>query len=342
MKYFILFLFLPLFSLAQSNDQLLGQWVKVKAQMKDGSRIVDHHGSGMSFLKYSFNKDGFVDESTDVLFKEVKLLYTLSDDSLLIGNMKFNIDKLTTDSLIISEKIAGLDDSKIKVFSFAKTQSTNNTDRGYYNSVIMDSVYQATPYLFPQCADRISVLIDQFSGYTTGSLKISFIVSKDGKVKDLIVLNNETISERFQKSIIKAFESSSIHWLPAKKNNAPINTKIEVILKTNHKKADWVSIEYPFLPQVFSGKEINSEQMKLEGTYFNEGIEEIKRKNYTQAIELFTRCLAIDDIDLDAYYMRAYLNHNLGNKSEACKDWSTLVGLGQVKASKILAKYCEN
>jgi len=62
MKYFLLFLFLPLFSLAQSNSQLLvGQWVKAKAQTKDGSRIVDYNGCGMDFVKYSFADNGMVD-----------------------------------------------------------------------------------------------------------------------------------------------------------------------------------------------------------------------------------------------------------------------------------------
>ena len=342
MKFLFVLIFLPLFSFAQSTDQLLqGFWVKVNAQMKDGSRIVDHNGCGMSFLKYSFNKDGFVDESNDVLFKVTKRPYTLTDDSLQIGNMKFDIDKLTADTLKISEKIAGLDDSKIKVFSFAKVQSINNPDRSSYNSVIMDSVYQATSYLFPQCADRMSVLLNQLSGYTSGSLKFSFIVSKDGKVKDVIILNNENISKRFEKSIVNAFESSAIHWLPAKKNNVAVNTRIELILKCNHANVNWVGIEYPFLPQILSSKEISFGQIQLERTYFKEGVEEIRKQNYTKAIELFTKCLTIDDIDLDAYYLRAFLNLNLGNKSEACKDWTALAGLGQVTAEKDLAKYCK-
>ena len=341
MKFLFVLIFLPLFSFAQSNDQLLqGFWVKVKAQMKDGSRIVDHNGCGMSFLKYNFNKDGFVEESTDVLFKEVKLPYTLTDDSLQIGNVKYNIDKLTADTLKIFEKITGLDDSKIKIYSFAKVQSTNNIDRSSYNSTIMDSVYQATPYLFPQCTDRMSVFLDQLSGYSNGALNLSFIVNKEGQVKDLNVVKNENISERFEKSIIKAFESSAIHWLPARKNDVAVNTKIELILKCNHSRVDWVSIQYPFLPQIFSSKAMSSGQIQTEGKYFDQGVEEIRKKNYAQAIELFTKCIAIDDIDLDAYYMRAYSNLNMGNKSEACKDWSTLVGLGQVKAVKILAKYC--
>ena len=70
MRYFILFLFLPLFSLAQSGDQqlLTGQWVKAKAQMKDGSRIVDYNGCGMDFIKYSFAADGTVDMSSEAFF----------------------------------------------------------------------------------------------------------------------------------------------------------------------------------------------------------------------------------------------------------------------------------
>ena len=96
MKYFLLFIFLPLISLAQSKDEMLqGTWVKVKAEMKDGSRIVDHHGCGMDFIKYSFNSDGSATLTNDVLFDGFQTRYKIIGDSLVIGGTIYNLLGLT-------------------------------------------------------------------------------------------------------------------------------------------------------------------------------------------------------------------------------------------------------
>jgi hypothetical protein len=150
MRYLILFLLLPLFSLAQSSDQLLtGQWVKTKAQMKDGSRIVDYNGCGMDFLKYNFAADGNLNLSTEVFFEGFKIRYKLGHDSLIIGGTIYNLVSLTKDTLKLSFFAPGAEDNQLPVYYFTRVKEHNITAQSSYNTALKDSVYQANNEFFP-------------------------------------------------------------------------------------------------------------------------------------------------------------------------------------------------
>jgi hypothetical protein len=349
MKYFLtLIIFIPLFSHAQSNDQLLeGSWVKVNAQMKDGSRIVDHNGCGMSFLRYNFASDGFVNRSEDVLFDQFKMQYKLSGDSLLIGGNLFNLIGLTKDTLKLSYFFPGAEDSQIPVYYFAKTTAAEIPAKSTFSSALKDSVYQATNQLFPQCKDRFTGLMSAIAAkYDKGTLKASFIVDKKGRVKSFTILEADSISNGFAKIVGNAF--GDLEWLPARKRNIPVNSIVQVTLKSGHSLygnnnmvMNTLSIDYPFLTKITYGKEIDSEEAESERQLFKDALNQFNSGNYAKAAELFGKCIEMDSIDLNAYYLRALANINLGKQKDACKDWTTLAGMGQRNAAKNLSKYCK-
>ncbi|MGZ4000347.1 MAG: hypothetical protein ACXVIY_06955, partial [Mucilaginibacter sp.] len=114
MKYFMLLAFLPFAALAQTNQQMLaGVWVKVKAQMRDGSRIIDHNGCGRDFVKYNFSPDGFVNASTEPLFDGFKVQYKAIGDSLVVGGMIYDVLGLTEDTLKLSFFVPGAEDNQL-------------------------------------------------------------------------------------------------------------------------------------------------------------------------------------------------------------------------------------
>jgi len=59
-------------------------------------------------------------------------------------------------------------------------------------------------------------------------------------------------------------------------------------------------------------------------------------------LQLLGKCIEIDKVDLNAYYLRAMVYTNMNKRAEACRDWTTLAGLGQVTAMENLAKFCKN
>jgi len=100
-------------------------------------------------------------------------------------------------------------------------------------------------------------------------------------------------------------------------------------------------IEYDFLPKspypVIDRDEFNTSQQ-----YFKDAINQSNSGNYDKAIELLTKSIEIDNINLSAYSFRAFIYANRGKTKEACKDWATLAAYGQLDGAKKLAKFCKN
>jgi hypothetical protein len=348
MKYFILFLFLPLFSLAQSGDQLLiGQWVKSKAQMKDGSRIVDHNGCGMDFLKYNFAADGTTNLSSEVFFDGFKIPYRLGHDTLAIGGTLYNLVGLTKDTLKLSFFAPGADDNHLPVYYFTRVKEHNAASQATYNVALKDSVYQATNELFPQVNGRMVSLMQAIAtNYDKGTLKASFIVDKKGRVKNFTVISLDSISKGFAKIIGNAF--GDLQWQPAYKNNVPVGSIVQVTLKTGRAPyggsatiMNTLKMEYDFVPKAPYAP-IDRDEFEASQHYFKDAITYSNSVNYAKSLELLNKCIEIDKINLSAYTFRAFINSNLNKLPDACKDWATLSAFGQVEGTKKLAKFCKN
>ncbi len=348
MRYIFLFLFLPLFSLAQSGNQFLtGQWVKSKAQMKDGSRIVDYNGCGMDFLKYNFATDGTVNLSSEVFFDGFKVPYKLGHDSLIVGGTIYNLIGLTKDTLKVSFFAPDADDGHLPVYYFTRLKEHNAVSQASYNIAMKDSIYQATNELFPQVNGRIVSLMQAIAtNYDKGTLKASFVVDKRGKVKNFTIINIDSISKGFAKTIGSAF--GDLEWQPAYKNNAPVSSIVQVTVKTGRSAygnrmniMNTLKMDYDFLPKA-PYDPIDRDEFETSQQYFKDAITYSNSGNYAKALELLNKCIEIDKINLSAYSFRAIINSNLSKPQDACKDWATLAAFGQVDASKKLAKFCKN
>lgn len=346
MKFLFVFIFLPLFSFAQSNEMLQGLWVKAKAEMKDGSRIVDHRGCGMEFIKYNFANDGFVNMGNDALFDGFKIPYKLKGDSLIVGGTVYNMIGLTRDTLKLSFFAPGAEDKQVPEYYFIKVPEYKGAAKATYDLALKDSVYQATNEFFPRCKGNLGALMRAIATmYDKGTLKASFIVDKKGRVKEFTILEMDSISKGFAKTIGNAF--GNLDWVPAQKNNIPVSIIVQVTLKTGYKGdnstggINSLDIHYDFLPKP-PYPPIDRDEEEAEQQYFKSALNQVNSGNNDKAIESLSKCIEIDSLDLNAYYLRAMINANLGKNKEACKDWSTLAGMGQVTAAKNLAKFCKN
>lgn len=80
-------------------------------------------------------------------------------------------------------------------------------------------------------------------------------------------------------------------------------------------------------------------QSNLTGTT-NQGIELVKENKWDQAASFFSNQIATDDGDKKAYFNRGVVNIALSNPENACRDWSSLLALGDTAAFKLLDKNC--
>ncbi|MBS1524057.1 MAG: energy transducer TonB [Bacteroidetes bacterium] len=347
MKSLIVLLLLPLFSLPQVNERnLQGLWVKCKAEMLDGSRIVDHTGCGMHFLKYRFNKNKTVDKSTSVLFNEASTSYKVADSALMMGSTEsYHIIKLTEDSLKLSEMINGLDSSKIRVYYFVRVGNKTIRSESYYDPALQDSVYVANNFLFPEFDGRSTELNNFITGIQGKfRLKITFVINKTGNVKDITILNRDSIPDNLAKSVIYVFRGLDSRWRPAYRNNAAVNTRVEMALTYTSVpgRLNAISIVYPFIQQVEDFQPLSFADIRTVNANYRQAIEEFRTGDYQNAIDLLDKCIEMDSIDIDSHYLRAMCNLKLGHKDKACSDLSYLATLGQVGAAKSMKKLCAN
>jgi len=347
MKYLILLLLAPMISFGQSRDAMLqGTWIKTKAEMKDGSRIVDHNGCGMDFVKYSFTPDGFANMSNEVLFDGFKIKYQLLGDSLVAGGTVYNIIAMSKDTMKLSFFAPGVEDGQLPVYSFVKVPGGNPHATATFDAALKDSVYQANNVLFPLSKGTFSNLMAVMPGkYDKGTIKASFVVDKKGRVKNFTIIQLDSVSKSFAKEVGNAF--GDLAWIPAQKNNLPINSIIQLTIKTGYKTysgnnygMNSLAIAYDFLPKA-PYPPLDPDEAATAQQYFKTAISQLNAGNNDKAVELLGKCIEVDNINLNAYTLRAMINARTGKTKEACKDWTALAGLGQVSAAKNLAKYCK-
>ena len=157
------------------------------------------------------------------------------------------------------------------------------------------------------------------------------------------MLQNDSLSPKIEKKVVYEFEQQRVFWRPGYVNGKPVNVGIEMTLA--FKKSPFgsdVRFITPFLPKENPYKSLPLDAINRADEAFSRGVGFAKKHAYDKALAEFTKCLAIDDLNLDAYYFRATINFELGNRKAACDDWKTLAGLGQVTAGKYLARYGTN
>jgi tetratricopeptide (TPR) repeat protein len=354
MKILIAFMLFPLLVSAQDNAQtILGTWIKTKAEMKDGSRIIDRLGTQSGFLVNRFTKNDTAFFWYDPILSQIKnddnisgskLPYKINDSLIYIGKIGYQLIKLTNDSLIFMDKAPGLYDDKIRKFYFTKMELHHSDDKPVYDDAIKDSVYNITNFIFPQSLGSIDPLTKQLHEiFANGSLKLRLIIDKDGRMKDLSVLENKNLSKRTEQKVKDALWLGKDLWRPAYVNNKPVNVNLEITLLFISNNM-FASLSYitPLAEKKPVYKNVPMDMLDKERDAFNRGVALAKQHEYDKALVQLTRVIEIDDINLDAYYLRATIYFEMGNKKAACDDWGKLAQLGQVLATKYLTKYCNN
>lgn len=92
---------------AQSRlDQLQGEWVKYKIDMKDGSKLYSYQINDSTHFKFSFGKNSLTLSTNPVrpIDKYAKLNFSLKGNSIIIPNsIGYDIERISRDTLIIVE-----------------------------------------------------------------------------------------------------------------------------------------------------------------------------------------------------------------------------------------------
>ena len=72
----------------------------------------------------------------------------------------------------------------------------------------------------------------------------------------------------------------------------------------------------------------------------NKGVSLIKEEKYEEANKFFTEEIKKNETDANAYFNRGTVLWHLNDETQACKDWSYLLALGDTAAFKLLDSKC--
>ena len=309
------------------TKQLIGSWVKISANYYSGEPLPLTHALNQSYLRIEFKANGKAFKSVDPLDNGFLFNYSVLGKELTMGFIKYQIDFLSNDSLILTEKdFDRIDNNSIRYFLIPEEKYQNQIPLS--NDIIIkfgrDTLYienvkiRAIFDFQKSFSEFLRNNIPEYSAVesTDNFFMSTFIIDSMGRIDSIQI--NKGINSRFDKQFLKAVEKSSSFWKPAS-----INGKKVSVLHTEVFKF----ISNPVFEKVYYN--------------YQDGILEMKKSNYSVAIEHFNRSLEASPNDLDALYNRGLCFFKLEEPDKACLDWMKIKSLKSNKANNLLDKFCK-
>jgi len=172
-----------------------------------------------------------------------------------------------------------------------------------------------------------------FPEYKAGDFFARFIITKQGDIKGIEVL--ESTHENYNKYLIKAIKATAGKWKPAVWEGKPINTEIKMGFdlgwteKMRNKNGDSATQK-----DIIDSNESNYNLMQ--GNIYME------EKKYTLAIKELTKSIALDPLNIDAYYARAAVYALTKDVQKMCLDLQQLKNMQQTKGTELWNKFCQD
>ena len=345
-KLFILFLLINYFSLysqVKLND-LLGTWVNTKTEMKDGSKLIPYFENYHGYLEFSF-KSGYY---TNTIYPSQKsrittYSYQLKNDQLIVSdNFKFEIEKVSRDSLLLVENINDLPDDKLKRFLLIRKSVLKDSVVSKLNK---GNTFVASPYLTPKFNGSLSKYLNDAYKKRQENIQVNGILSIgiNSKSVELNSVSSSNYDSKIDKLIRKRLKNSFKKWD-----------------LSDFKKFDYVDIEFIVLVEktkTYRGTKVKlftqspdrlkedygkpMQVMNESSNFFNKGLRAFDRNDFSSAINFFSQSYDIDHTFIDALYNRATSYYSNNQLNMACIDWKRLKELGQKNGERYYLENCK-
>ncbi|NQY31134.1 MAG: hypothetical protein HRT69_16920 [Flavobacteriaceae bacterium] len=318
-----------------NKADLVGNWVKYKAERVDGSKIIDRLNTEKSYLEYNFTSKRFITMKPE-------LEYSIKGKKLSIGKYtKYIIERLKKDTLILAENYPNKRVSELNRLSFVRKQ--DKTD-----SII--EVKDGIVVVNKNISSKFSLMFSDYvfkritSKFSNTKFKGHIIINLKNKAVNTFITESVKSSKRTLEAIKKAINGSYNLWSLKKEHD---KIRINFVGKTMS-IGTFQSASFAFNTQSYNSVEASKatksntayEDIQLANKFFVKGNNDFEKKKYKSAIKNYTKSYDLDYVLIDAIYNRALVYHTIGNLEKACEDWKHLADLGQKDAMKYLEEYC--
>ena len=325
--------------------------------MKDGSKPFQKKESFMQNFGLRVESDFYkLDEVNSLHIKSKIPMYYFLRSNLLETSPEsgMRIEKLTSDSLIISQKIEHMEENKLMRYYLVPLSKARNQRKALFKG---KDTLVSTPILNPYFRNKLTK-----KEFKTSNGRISF--SKEQKQnfqfngyllldltekKATAVLNNydsnfSTEVEEITKNLTANFSDWNVaQFADFKFIKVPFSfRRYFQVLESFYSYGVIYTLNSDEIPE-FEVSFINKDEQEEQTSnkYFSLGVKDYERKKYEEATLNFEKSYIANRRNLQAYYNYAALSLIIGNKIKACETYEFLKDQGQKPAEKIFLEKCQ-
>ena len=345
LKYIILIILINNYLFAQDyKNEIIGNWIKFKIEKKDGSKLMKRYYADSTLIKFSVDDKQLCKIHLFPSYNKDCLSYKFENNELIISEYaKYTIEYIKNDTLYLLENIIDKLDYDKDRYCFVR------------ESIILNKIEDENKN------KKNIVANTYYSPNLKSDFQKIFIKELKSDICDLKLIGSMLIYVNEHKIETKiTYFSSSKNKIIEKITNLLNNSFDSWALE---KFKQYETIEIPFAlkmtyTEMFKGinlcfhtKSLNDldfhsgptlKALRESGDYFNKGIEAYKKMKYKLAIDYFLKSYQANPENIDALYNKANLYYELNNKEESCKDYKTLIDLGQKAAETLYEERCKN
>jgi hypothetical protein len=206
---------------AQESGSLSGDWMRVKAEFRDGRQLPGNHHARV-IQRYYFVKDkvylivgGQTNPSS----------FSVAGGTLQIGPAQtFEIEHYADEELVLLERGEGVRQILIPRDSFTISGIVKYT----YVVQDPDTIYTVRTGIEPVYADGhrefMRTIQEGFTAVKAAAFTFTYVVLKDGSIGEVEV--TKSTNEKLNKILVKQVKRTSRKWIPATLNGKPINVQM--------------------------------------------------------------------------------------------------------------------
>lgn len=357
MKKIVLLLLLALVSTlsGQVDTKLLVQdWFITKVSMKDGSRLFMKPKNEMDNFGFTFDKRFYMYGDINRIERKyaAPISYTLKKNEITTSpGSGLLIEKLTEDSLILSQKIENMEQRDLLRYYMVPLNQLREElkDKNKGKDTLVASTLLSPVFLKSLYSRHVRILDgsrspsksemapyrfngELFFDLSKNNIEVHF-ENKDDQFKILIQKKTEflTTTKNWDISSVKEFKYvkipfSFIHYYESKSDSESFGDVYTLYSKDYN--------------DVFISEEIEIAKMDESQRYYESGVKEYTRKNYKEAFTFFAKSIKANKRNLNAYYNFAILAFLGGDKKMGCETYKFLKDEGQREAEKLYNDKC--
>jgi hypothetical protein len=346
MKMKIIVVLLLYYNSSTSQNLENAEWIQIKAERKDSSRLLSRFGDYVPNIKFFFKDNTAYFLQSNNLSQKTD--YKIVDNILYLGKFsQFMIEKnnalfLTLCQFSTNKNLA---DDKLNRYYFVKSNSLfsylieNNLIPKLTNDTICDNAF-----LYPSYYGDVGNSFTEIFENPNREKEItgSFFINSKNEISNIeIRAINGKISKNETINITSVIQGTSKGWsIPY--TNKPLVFCVDFTFKLEQMNTVYVyNFSFGKNSKKNNSTKFSITQKSDAERYFNSGNESLIKENFNDAIKQYSSCLRNDSLFLDAYYNIAYCYQKIDNWEMACKTWEILKQMGQKKGEYLLAEYCK-